>query len=229
MLWLIVRDPAGVCSLRTWNTTDLLSPPRQSGWHVFMAAYGRYELILGQDMLSLNILCPDIWSILGFLSEYVRHSQNKQSNIAPEDWAVHSAHFNFLSNYKICHFSILGVIFYLVLCVLIIISVQIQTSMGINSFVSEQKWRFLSHILNRVKSCCVIDILYITFRGNISMSICIDVCVFLFSTEWRSGCWLHQRHFWCWFETAAQLWVERVWWFVQTNKTQWSRCSAWLK
>lgn len=26
-----VRDPAGVCSLGSWETTDLLSPPRQTG------------------------------------------------------------------------------------------------------------------------------------------------------------------------------------------------------
>lgn len=84
MLWLVVKNPAGTDSLGTWETTDLLSPPRLSGWHVFMAAYGRYELILGQDMLSLNILCPDIWSILGFLSEYVQHSENKQCSIAPD-------------------------------------------------------------------------------------------------------------------------------------------------
>lgn len=91
MLWLIVRNPAGVYSPRTWETTDPLSPPRQSGWHVFEAAYGRYKLILGQDMLSLNILCPDIWSILGFLSEYVQYLENKQSNIAPEGCAARSA------------------------------------------------------------------------------------------------------------------------------------------
>lgn len=39
--------------------------PCSSSWHVFTTAYGRWELRLSQDMLTLNILCPDICSIFG--------------------------------------------------------------------------------------------------------------------------------------------------------------------